>query len=315
MTDELPKTAVLGPLGSHSYQCAVDTFGSNVQYVEKETITDVLSSVSDEIPFALIPQENSIHGSVVETYDVLRLPEVGERIFVRGASTLTVRHCLVARRGTKLEDIQIVLSHEQALGQCRQFLAEKVPGAALVKTSSTSAAAQSLLSEDEADQPSTSAAICASVCTTVFDGLEVLQADIQDQNTNLTRFYVLSSSLTAPPPFSAPLPSRRYALVRLGPRPPDPAFPAASRRPINLILSALLTTFGQPVARVDRRPSLSTVPFEDVYFIELEDTAGPPSPGGHVDTSAADALWLSRVQAGLERVAAAGGDAALLGMW
>ncbi|OCH95810.1 PDT-domain-containing protein [Obba rivulosa] len=313
MADEPQKTAFLGPLGSHSYQCALDTFGNNVHYVEKETITDVLSSVSDEIPFALIPQENSIHGTVIETYDLLRLPEVGQRIFVRGASTLTVRHCLVARRGVKLKDIQRVLSHEQALGQCARFLADTLPGAALVKMPSTSAAAQALLSEDEADQPYASAAICAALCTTVFDGLEVLRTDIQDQNTNVTRFYVLASSLSATPPFSSPSPDRRHALVRIAPATPDGATPQS--RPLTLILSTLLTTFGQPAARIDRRPSPRAVPFEDVYFIELQDTAGPPSPGANVDRRAADALWLSRVQAGLERVAGAGGDAALLGVW
>lgn len=75
--------------------------------------TDVFNAVSEEIPFALIPQENSFFGTVTETYDLLRLPEVGQQKFVRGETTHAVRHSLLVRRGVKLENVQRVMSHEQ----------------------------------------------------------------------------------------------------------------------------------------------------------------------------------------------------------
>lgn len=65
------------------------------------------------MPFGIIPQENSINGSVVETYNVLRLPAIGQETFVRGATVFAVKHNLVTRRGVKLENIEKVLSHEQ----------------------------------------------------------------------------------------------------------------------------------------------------------------------------------------------------------
>lgn len=71
---------------------------------------DVFLSLSYAVPFGVVPQENSIFGSVTETYDVLRKPDTG---VVCGEVTLAVQHCLLVRRGVKLEDIEQVLSHEQ----------------------------------------------------------------------------------------------------------------------------------------------------------------------------------------------------------
>lgn len=65
------------------------------------------------MPFGLIPQENSTNGSVIETYNILRVPAFGQETFVRGATVLEVKHSLVTRRGVKLEDIETVMSHEQ----------------------------------------------------------------------------------------------------------------------------------------------------------------------------------------------------------
>ena len=75
--------------------------------------SDVFDAVSPEIAYGLVPQENSIFGPVTETYDTLRLPEVGQTKFVKGEVTIAVRHCLIVRRGVKREDITRILSHDQ----------------------------------------------------------------------------------------------------------------------------------------------------------------------------------------------------------
>jgi len=64
----------------------------------------------------------------------------------------------------------------QALGQCREFLAEKLPLAQTIKTKSTAAAAQALL-----NNPPDCAAICSSICATLFEGIEVLFTNIQNE--------------------------------------------------------------------------------------------------------------------------------------
>jgi prephenate dehydratase len=74
----------------------------------------VLNSVSSAIPLALIPQENSTFGAVIETDDLLCLHPIGKEIFVAGETTLGIQHCLLVRKGVELEHIDTVLSHEQA---------------------------------------------------------------------------------------------------------------------------------------------------------------------------------------------------------
>ena len=60
-----------------------------------------------------MPQENSIFGPVIEMYDMLRLPEVGQSKFIKGEVTLAVQHCLIVRHGVKREDVTRILSHDQ----------------------------------------------------------------------------------------------------------------------------------------------------------------------------------------------------------
>lgn len=74
------------------------------------------------------------------------------------------------------------MSPLQALGQCRDFIAHKLPGAETIKTPSTAAAAKALL-----DNPPDCAAICSSICATLFEGLEILFTGIQ--NERCTWFY------------------------------------------------------------------------------------------------------------------------------
>ncbi len=101
-----------------------------MQYIEQPTIAgmpstsfhnvtsihmsiDVFRAVSPEIPIGVIPQENSVYGTVIDTYDALRSPEAGQSVFIRGELALAIQHCLIVRRGVKLEDVQRVMSHEQ----------------------------------------------------------------------------------------------------------------------------------------------------------------------------------------------------------
>ena len=74
---------------------------------------DLFYSIPDEASIAVIPRENSIYGSVVETHDLFRDPKIGKSIHITEEITLQVQHCLLAAHGTELADIKRVFSHEQ----------------------------------------------------------------------------------------------------------------------------------------------------------------------------------------------------------
>lgn len=86
-------------------------------------------------------------------------------------------------------------------------------------------------------------------------------------------------------------------------------------RQSELIMSTLLTIFGMPAARIDRRPSLSSKPFDDVYFVEFEHKKRAHSPGRPFKYTLEGITWLSRIQAGIEHIRNVKGEATLLGVW
>lgn len=293
---ELPALVFLGPPGTYSHQAAFDTFGDSVHYVAKQTITDVIESLSSEVPFGIIPQENSTNGSVIETYNLLRCEVVGRDSFVRGETSMPIEHSLVVRKNVKIEDIEHVFSHEQALGQCKAFLKGFLPRASLVPTDSTASAARALLNPpSESFDPFKSAAICSTVVTSLFPDLEVLRTGIQDGESNITRFYVVSYGMDVGIPWQTPPTYQKRALIRLLP----------DRDSVAWDSSRAIKALNIPISRIDRRPSLYSAPFHDVYFLEVYADGGKES----------DVTWFDCVNQAVERLRQAGLGSTVLGIW
>ena len=148
------------------------------------SMEDVFSNVTNQqVERGVIPIENSLFGSVHVNYDLLRAHDVR----IVGELMLRIRHCLMAKHGTKLQHISRVLSHPQALGQCQLYLSQHLPDALPVPAYDTAGAAK-LVAED--DHPG--AAAIASRRAAGKYGLTVLAENIESHPKNFTRFLALT---------------------------------------------------------------------------------------------------------------------------
>jgi len=174
---------VLGPEGSYSERAAKlwmlknDLGAAKLRYFED--IEDAFfAAATGETDLSVIPIENSIEGSVGVTLDLLR----EDGAVISGEVVVRIEHCLLSKGSP--EEIRVVLSHPQALAQCRHFLKTNFPHAELRSTGSTSHAAR-LAGEFEE-----MAAIASSEAAEKY-GLKVLLSNIQDRKENHTRFIVV----------------------------------------------------------------------------------------------------------------------------
>jgi chorismate mutase / prephenate dehydratase len=171
----------LGPAATFSHQACIQHFGSSIQMVPEHTIQDVFESVErGKSDYGLVPIENSIEGSVNQTFDLLIETEVK----IHGEVMIRISHDLLSKSG-KAEDVQKIYSHPQALAQCQTWLKENFPRIPLEEIGSTAKAAQIALKDPN------SAAIAGSLVAQLY-GLKVIESQIEDNLTNYTRFLILS---------------------------------------------------------------------------------------------------------------------------
>lgn len=137
-----------------------------------------------ETSHGVVPVENSLEGAVTESLDAMLMAPA---VWVCAELALPVEHHLIAAPATPLEAISIVMSHPQALAQCRGFLEERLPWARLDAALSTAAAVE------EAVRTPGAAAIGTRRAAELHGGA-ILWEGIQDEKENHTRFLALSSA-------------------------------------------------------------------------------------------------------------------------
>jgi prephenate dehydratase len=183
--------AFLGPRGTNSEDAALLYGGRDAEFVAFSSIPALTSAVETGLAdVAILPIENSIEGPVSTTLDLL-IHETGLKICHE--VVVPIRHVLVTTPGTKLDDIRTVISHPQALGQCRRFLERFLPNAEQVGWLSTAGAVREVA---EGDDPSRAA--IGPVRAHELYGGQVLARDIQDIRSNLTRFVALARNDAEP---------------------------------------------------------------------------------------------------------------------
>ncbi len=260
MTNRL---AYLGPAGTFSEQAAL-LYDPDAQLIPFTTVTAVAAAVgsgmADEGVMAI---ENSLEGSVTDTLDVL-IHE--SHLSIRRELVLPVELCLLAKPGTAADEVEIIYSHPQPLGQCRRFLERCFPRARLEASLSTTFAVEQMLQQDR------SAAVATLRAAELY-GIEVLAQGIEDSRHNETRFVLVAAS-------DSPPTGRDKTSI---------AFSVAQDRPGSLV--DVLKEFSERqinLAKIESRPTKQELG-KYVFLVDLE--------GHRTDPLVAEALEKVRGQA------------------
>ncbi len=173
----------LGPRGTFTEVAAKEYQQEEVEYIPYNDIQELVKAVSNsEIEQAVVPLENSIQGGVTLTLDLL----VEYDVKIIAEVVIPISHSLLVKDNMELSKIKHIISHTQALSQCRNFLEYKLEDYQVHLTSSTAEGIKKLLQLDN-----TWAAIGNSKASDYYN-LQVLAEDIQDNQQNWTKFIVLA---------------------------------------------------------------------------------------------------------------------------
>jgi len=182
------RVAFQGEVGAYSEQAVLLLFGPTVSVKPCKSLRTVFEMIEKgESEFGVVPVENSLEGSVNETYDLL----LDSNVQVCGEINLRVVHCLIASPEIQLSDIRVVYSHPQALAQCRRFLGSL--NCEVASTYDTAGSVKTIKEKGLVD----SAAVASEKAAEVY-GMKILKKAIEDSPNNYTRFFVLSRD-DAPP--------------------------------------------------------------------------------------------------------------------
>jgi prephenate dehydratase len=177
--------AFLGPVGTFTELALAQVKNARAAtHLPVATVGEAIDAVlTGRAMRAIVPVENSIEGGVSATLDALANSTAELRIY--GEYLVDVTFNLVARPGIKLTDVRTIATHPTAWAQCRDWVANNVPNAAHLPSTSTAAAAASLLDMNHLGQAD--AAIAATRITDHYK-LSVLAKNIGDNKNAQTRF-------------------------------------------------------------------------------------------------------------------------------
>jgi len=177
-----PRISYQGEPGANSHLACREAF-PGLEPVACATFEDALAAVkTGDVRYAMIPIENSVAGRVADIHHLLPNAD----LYIIGEHFLRVRHQLMALQDASLDGIKSVMSHTQALGQCRNTLRRL--GLKSVPEADTAGSARMV--SESAD---VSIAAIASTLAAEIYGLKILLTDVEDEAHNTTRFVVLAA--------------------------------------------------------------------------------------------------------------------------
>ncbi len=246
------RIAIQGELGSNSHMAALELAANSQREVSimpcsvSAEVFERLLNPGAGVDAAVLPIENSLHGSVAEHYDLL----LEHPVRIESEGLLRIRFNLIAMPGVKIGELRRVLSHPVALAQCRRFLAahrelEAVP------FYDTAGSVKHLMSL----QLRETGAVAPELAATQYGG-EILQRDLEDNEENYTRFHLLRR---VGDPWDSSLLSINKMTV---------AF-SIEHRPGSLVQALqLLAAAGVDLTRIESRP-VPGKPWEYVFYAEF----------------------------------------------
>ncbi|MBE6714138.1 MAG: bifunctional chorismate mutase/prephenate dehydratase [Ruminococcaceae bacterium] len=210
---------------------------------------DVFIAVKEgRADYGVLPLENSTAGSVNMVYDLM----MKYNFFIVRQTRVHIDHQLLAKKGTRAEDIKEVFSHPQAISQCADFLREL--GVKVTPCQNTAAAAKMVAKSERDDIAALSSRSCASLYN-----LDIIGSSVQDKGNNHTRFICISKKREIYPG------ADKTSIMAVTPHRPGALFRVMSR----------FNALGINLAKLESRP-IPDRDFEFMFYFDLETSVYSP---------------------------------------
>ena len=240
---QAPMVACQGVEGAYS-QIACEKIFKNPFIMYFKSFEGVFSAIDQGLcQYGILPIENSTAGSVNAVYDLM----IRHNFSIVRTFRLKVNHNLLANRGAALNGIREIYSHQQAISQCSGFLAT-LPDVKITPVENTAVAAQMVAESGRTDVAALSSRACAELY-----GLQTLQAGVQDEGNNHTRFICISKKLEVYPG------SDKTSIMMILPHKPGALYKVLAR----------MYVLGINVIKLESRP-LPDRDFEFMFYFDLE---------------------------------------------
>ena len=207
------------------------------------TFEGVFSAVEQGLcQYGILPIENSLRGSVIANYDLMSK----HHFYIVNSVKVKINHCLMAKPGTKKSDIKVIYSHEQALGQCSEMLANM--DVKVIPCENTAVAARMV--SESADN--SVAALSSKQCAELYQ-LEILEENTQNNENNYTKFICISKKLEIYPG------AKKISLMMTLPHKPGSLYE----------MIAKFSALGINLTKLESRP-IPNKDFEFMFYFDLD---------------------------------------------
>jgi len=238
-----------GTEGAYSQLAAMHHFAGaaeSVRCVGYHSFREMLEALkAEEIDYAVLPIENSIAGSINESYDLL----AGMGLSLVGEEFQPIAHCLIGAADVEVGDLRRVYSHPVALAQCGEFLEtlEDCHVEAFVDTAMA-------VAKVKQDADPTQAAIASEQAATLH-GLPILRRDIADHPENYTRMVIVAAE---PAHYAQGVPCKTSLI-----------FSTIHEQGALARCISIFAERGLNLTKIESRPKPDT-PFEYIFYVDFE---------------------------------------------